>query len=243
MAFTNLSTCSAGDLITHTLWNQLVNNWTTVATSAGLIKHEYGGLEVDVSAITTGGIFRGASSGVVSILADFLAGSGRVKHEMGGLEADVSGIVAGGLLKGSGTGTIGIQARGSALQVLRVNSGGSDLEFAAPTTSAIATGTYTGDGATTKNITGLGFTPKWVKVWHIDASATHRIYEVETTASIMATTSDKRTVYYSSSVVGNPNIRDNGIIAFGSGSFTVDDAGTDSHPNANGETYHYLAMG
>ena len=59
----------------------------------------------------------------------------------------------------------------------------------------------------------------------------------------MATTSDKRTVYYSSSVVGNPNIRDNGIIAFGSGSFTVDDAGTDSHPNANGETYHYLAMG
>ena len=244
MAFTNLSTQSAGALITHTLWNQLVNNWTTVATSAGLIKHEYGGLEVDVSAITTGGIFRGASSGVVSILADLLDGSGRVKHEMGGIEADISGIAAGGLLKGSGTGTMGILTRGSALEVLRVNSGGSDLEFAAPTTSAIAAGTYTGNGATSNvAVTGMGFTPKWVKIWHLDPGESHPVFVMETTASIMATTSDKRTVYYSSSVVGNPNIRDNGIIAFGSGSFTVDDAGTDSHPNANGETYHYLAMG
>ena len=243
MAFTNLSTRSAGDLITHTLWNQLVNNWTTVATSAGLIKHEYGGLEVDVSAITTGGIFRGASSGVVSILADFLDGSGRVKHEMGGIEADISGIVAGGLLKGSGTGTIGILARGSALQVLRVNSGGSDLEFAAPTTSAIAAGTYTGDGATTKNITGLGFTPKWVKVWHIDASATHKVYAVEATASIMATTSDKRSILTYSGNSEETSIVDNAIIAFASDQFTVDDAGTDSHPNKNGETYHYLAIG
>ena len=244
MAFTNLSTRSAGDLITHTLWNQLVNNWTTVATSAGLIKHEYGGLEVDVSAITTGGIFRGASSGVVSILADFLDGSARVKHEMGGLEADVSGIVAGGLLKGSGTGSIGILARGSALEVLRVNSGGSDLEFAAPTTSAIAAGTYTGNGATSNvAVTGMGFTPKWVKIWHIDASASHRIYETETTASIMATTSDKRSVINTGSVASQPNIVDNAIIALGSGSFTVDDAGSDSHPNKNGETYHYLAIG
>ena len=242
MAFTNLSTQSAGALITHTLWNQLINNWTTVATSAGLIKHEYGGLEVDVSAITTGGIFRGASSGVVSILADFLDGSARVKHEMGGIEADISAVVAGGLLKGSGTGTIGILARGSALQVLRVNAGGSDLEFAAPTTSAVAAGTYTGDGATSLAITGLGFTPKWVKVWHLTASG-HQVYATETTASIMATTSDKRSVLTHSGNVNETSLVDNAIIALGSGSFTVDDAGTDSHPNKNGETYHYLAIG
>jgi hypothetical protein len=130
MAFTNLSTRSAGYLVTHTNWNELVNNWLAVATSAGLIKHEYGGLEVDVSAITTGGIFRGASSGVVSILADFLDGSGRVKQEFGGIEADISGIAAGGILRGTGTGTMGILTKGTGLQVLRVNSGASDLEFA-----------------------------------------------------------------------------------------------------------------
>ena len=141
MAFTNLSTRSAGYLVTHTNWNELVNNWLAVATSAGLIKHEYGGLEVDVSAITTGGIFRGASSGVVSILADFLDGSGRVKQEFGGIEADISGIAAGGVLRGTGTGTMGILAKGTGLQVLRVNSGASDLEFAtiAAPTGAIKT--------------------------------------------------------------------------------------------------------
>ena len=130
MAFTNLSTRSTGYLVTATNWNEMVNNWLAVATSAGLLKHEFGGMEFDASAITTGGIVRGASSGVMSILADFLDGSGRVKHEMGGIEADISAIAAGGLLKGSGTGTMGILARGSASQILRVNSGGSDLEFA-----------------------------------------------------------------------------------------------------------------
>ena len=242
MAFTNLSTQTSGALITHTLWNQLVNNWTTVATSAGLIKHEYGGLEVDVSAITTGGIFRGASNGVVSILADFLDGSGRVKHEMGGIEADISSITTGGLLEGTGSGSMGVLARGAALQVLRVNSGGSDIEWAAPTAAGTAAGTYTGDGSTSLAVTGLGFTPKWVKIWHLTASG-HQVYATETTASIMATTSDKRSVLTHSGNVNETSLVDNAIIALSSGSFSVDDAGSDSHPNKNGETYHYIAVG
>jgi hypothetical protein len=138
MAYTNLSTRAAGYLVTADNWNELVNNFLFVATSAGLLKHEVGGMEFDASAITTGGIVRGASSGVMSILAGFLDGSGRVKHEMGGIEADVSAIVAGGLLKGSGTGSMAILARGSALQHLRVNSGGSDLEWAAVSLPTIA---------------------------------------------------------------------------------------------------------
>lgn len=41
---------------------------TTVTTVAGILKHEFGGLELDVSAITEGGLFKGASAGVVEIL-------------------------------------------------------------------------------------------------------------------------------------------------------------------------------
>ena len=31
--------------------------------------------------------------------------------------------------------------------------------------SKVKTGTYTGDGETSQGITGVGFAPKWVKVW------------------------------------------------------------------------------
>jgi len=243
MAFTNLSTRATGYLVTATNWNEIVNNFLHAFTSGGIVKHESGGLEIDISGVANGGILRGSGSGTWAILASFLDSNGRVTHEFGGIEADISGIVAGGLLKGSGTGTMGILARGSALQVLRVNSGGSDLEFADPPSSTIAAGTYTGNGATSQVISGLGFTPKYVKVWHIDDSATHRVYAVETTASIMATTSDKRSILTTGSVASSPNIVDNAIIALSSGSFTVDDAGTDTHPNKNGATYHYYATG
>jgi hypothetical protein len=41
----------------------------TTSTSAGLLRHEAGGLEFDASAITTGGMIKGDSSGVMEILA------------------------------------------------------------------------------------------------------------------------------------------------------------------------------
>jgi len=41
----------------------------TTSTAAGLLKHEAGGLEFDASAITTGGLIKGDSAGVMEILA------------------------------------------------------------------------------------------------------------------------------------------------------------------------------
>lgn len=41
----------------------------TLTTAAGLLRHEAGGIELDINAITTGGLLRGASSGVMNILA------------------------------------------------------------------------------------------------------------------------------------------------------------------------------
>ena len=49
-------------IITTTSNDRVLNN------SAGRVLHEAGGLEFDASAITTGGLIRGASSGVMSIL-------------------------------------------------------------------------------------------------------------------------------------------------------------------------------
>ena len=130
MAYTNLSTRSAGYLVTADSWNELVNNFLFQSTAAGLVKHEAGGVELDISAITTGGILRGASSGVMNILAGFLTSGGIVKHEYGGIEANISAIAAGGVLVGTGAGAMGILAKGTGLQALRVNSGASALEFA-----------------------------------------------------------------------------------------------------------------
>jgi hypothetical protein len=137
MAFTNLSTRSTGYLVTAANWNELVNNWLTVATSAGLIKHEFGGIEADISAIAAGGILRGSGTGTMAVLASFLNGSGHVTHEYGGIEADISAIAAGGIVRGSGTGTMAILTKGSALQVLRVNAGASDLEYATLGTTSV----------------------------------------------------------------------------------------------------------
>ena len=242
MAFTNLSERATGFLVTAAVWNELVNNWLTVATSAGLVKHEFGGLEVDVSAITTGGIFRGASSGVVSILADFLDGSGRVKQEMGGIEADISGIVAGGMLVGTGSGTMGILAKGTGGYFLRVNAGATALEWAS-STGQIATGTYTGDGSTDQGVTGVGFQPIYVKIWNRATSDGDIGYVFETTDDMVddnAAGMAMKTNYTTSGA--QDRFVTNAIITLDADGFSVDDAGSDAHPNTNGQVYTYLAM-
>ena len=48
---------------------QLGSSNITTCTSAGLLKHEAGGLEFDASAIAIGGIIRGSGTGTMSILA------------------------------------------------------------------------------------------------------------------------------------------------------------------------------
>lgn len=58
---------------------------TTLAaftSSTGQLKHEYGGIEADISAITTGGLLRGASAGAISVLA--LGTAGQLLGSTGG---------------------------------------------------------------------------------------------------------------------------------------------------------------
>lgn len=68
--FTVVPTITTGDVATAAWGNTyLKDNFDHILTAGGLLKHEVGGMEVDVSAITTGGVVKGASAGVMAILA------------------------------------------------------------------------------------------------------------------------------------------------------------------------------
>ena len=124
MAYTSPRTWSTGEVVTAALMNtHLRDNLLALATTGGLLLHEAGGMESDISGVAAGGIMRGTGSGVWGLLASFLDGSDRVKHEKGGLEADISAIAKGGLTAGTGSGTMGVQAVGTNTHTLMADSG------------------------------------------------------------------------------------------------------------------------
>jgi len=107
----------------------------------------------------------------------------------------------------------------------------------------IATGSYTGDGSTGQAITGVGFRPKYVKIWtHPTALSSEYIFE-----KLDQSWGDWS--YYHIDVVpvgaGDHAHRADGshINSLDADGFTVDDAGADLDPNANGVVYDYLALG
>lgn len=98
MAYTDPATRTTGNIISATMWNELVNNWKFVHTTAGIVKHESGGIEANISAITTGGLLRGSGSGTMAILA--VGSANRTLSEDAGqaewLESPYDGIVDNG---------------------------------------------------------------------------------------------------------------------------------------------------
>lgn len=106
----------------------------------------------------------------------------------------------------------------------------------------IATGTYTGDGATSKAITGLGFTPKYVRIWLHNTAAGDQVI-IEKTDQHATTFADKITVESGADQHDEITTVDDALISLDSDGFSVDDAGADSHPNKNAQVYDYLAIG
>jgi hypothetical protein len=101
------------------------------------------------------------------------------------------------------------------------------------------TGTYTGDGATSLAVTGVGFKPRYVRVWQRSTSDGTSITINETTDTII----DDNGSGMSAQIVSAATVEANTIISLDSDGFTVDDAGADAHPNTNGQVYNYLAIG
>jgi len=108
----------------------------------------------------------------------------------------------------------------------------------------IETGTYTGDGATSQvvSLTNSDLIVKYVKIWFEDTDG-NVIRSHETTNTLVTQDAQGLAVQHYGDAAERATYQDDTIIALGTGSFTVDDRGTDQHPNSNGDTYHYVVFG
>lgn len=117
----------------------------------------------------------------------------------------------------------------------------------------IFTGTYTGDGTTSQVITcpgaGSSSTIRYLRIWQRQSSTGTAMHIWESTREINDDAVAGMGVQPSYQASGTSNtgmsyVQSNTIIAMGTdGTFTVDDGGSDYHPNNNGTVYNYLALG
>ena len=107
------------------------------------------------------------------------------------------------------------------------------------------TGSYTGDGATSLAVTGVGFKPKYVRIWPRTTADNTSLTIYETTDVIIDDNASgmaiRVTAIIGSNVASYTEI--DAVISLDSDGFTVDDQGTDSHPNTSGTVYNYLVLG
>jgi len=124
--------------------------------------------------------------------------------------------------------------------VADITDGGTSTKHSA----YIRTGTYTGDGTISQAITGVGFQPKYVKIWERQTVSGTDIRTYETTAEIMDDNANGgASVGYSTVTNFAAAFYSDRIISLDADGFTVDDVGADDHPNKNGQVYNYLALG
>jgi len=95
-------------------------------------------------------------------------------------------------------------------------------------------GQYTGDGTTNHPIRGIGFKPKYVKIWHYMTAegGIASVYATEKEATGFAILHEWNKF----------EARDNRIISLDPDGFTVSDDGVDVMPNRAGAVYNYIAM-
>lgn len=109
----------------------------------------------------------------------------------------------------------------------------------------IHTGTYTGDGTTSMAVTGIGFQPKYVKIWPEIGAPGNNVDMIETTDTIIDDNVNGMGIVHRGGGAAGVKHRTaaNRIISLDADGFTVDDAGTNSIPNESGQVYNYIAIG
>jgi len=107
----------------------------------------------------------------------------------------------------------------------------------------IKTSTYTGDGTTSNAITGIGFQPKYLRIWRRQtADANARI--IETTDTIVDDNANGMAFFFKyNGTVTDITAKDNRVKTLDADGFTVSDDGTDLSPNKDTIVYNYLVMG
>lgn len=110
--------------------------------------------------------------------------------------------------------------------------------------AVMATGSYTGNGTTSQSVTGVGFQPKYVKIWvRNTGSGFEDMTSWETTDTIVDDNASGMAVQHPPTGGVYHQSSPNRIISLNADGFTVDDGTTDAHPNMSGQVYNYLAMG
>ncbi len=109
---------------------------------------------------------------------------------------------------------------------------------ASATEGRIKTGTYTGDGTESQAITGIGFSPKYVKIFRRPTSEIlMELYEkLDQSWGDFA-------AEHGVTATAEHKAFDNRINSLDADGFTVDDDASDQNPNADTFTYNYLALG
>ena len=116
----------------------------------------------------------------------------------------------------------------------------NDADLQANKTSLeIATGSYAGDGAASKPITGIGQAPVYAKIYRQEADGAAWTYW-ETWDVVMSRDPQGLAGQISNS---SHSMQDDKIISLDSDGFTVSDAGSDQDPNKTGEDYDWVTLG
>lgn len=117
-------------------------------------------------------------------------------------------------------------------------------------TALMETGSYTGDGATSKAVLLANVTLPvyYVKIWQRDVTSGNPIESFEATREINDDHASGMAVRHIGNIVVAGDLVEvisDAIITLGTsiGAFTVDDGGADLHPNKNGVVYNYMVLG
>ncbi len=104
----------------------------------------------------------------------------------------------------------------------------------------LKTGIYTGNDTISQPIIGVGFTPKYLRIWRQETLNGVNAIVFETTTTIIDDNINGMAI---NNIENKPESVSDAIISLDSDGFTVDDGGTNNHPNASGTIYNYMAIG
>lgn len=134
-------------------------------------------------------------------------------------------------------------ATGAELETL-TDASDADALHTHPINARIATGTYTGDGALSQAITGIGF--QVVEIFISERLTVAGAYGTNamgyTNTVIVDDNAAGGAIMWRNEVDGF-DFRTDSIIALGADGFTVDDENADSHPNTLNSVYNFVARG
>lgn len=106
--------------------------------------------------------------------------------------------------------------------------------------ACIATGTYVGDGETSQAVTGLGFTPKYIRIDKRETVDGTQVVSYSTTDQIIDDSGSGGSILDNNA---SHKFEANRIISLDEDGFTVGDNQANEDPNSDGVTYNYLAIG